>query len=593
MQHATPAAPAVRETLERLLASQTFGRSERARKLLRYLVEREQAGEADRLKGFSIAMDVFGKDGDFDPSTDAVVRVQAGRLRELLQHYFANEGIAEPVRIAIPRGGYVPAYELNAIRLPDVAEAVPKLKLDGAVAADRPNDAGTGMPDAVLPASATPSPAPSVVRHLRFFWMAIALVIAMLGVLILRQGSNALLTGGDIPATLETAGATSSVAPSAMADALPLVYIDVKANSADASRVAASLRAGLSGFDTIDFIGRDTVNRPDPANDATSFVFDILPGPNAGDITIELQSMASGRVLLSRNLTPADSAPAAVEDRIADMLSSALPASGTIYNYIEQTGVPNGLTQCLLLNDKYYLDQNARTHDAAYRCLESLADGGTKSSLVYSELASLHLEAVSDHYAYPPDATIEKAVELAHRGVQMGPTSPYAHRSYGYVSSRLGNTDEAIRWMRKAYELNPYDLGMAAAYGYGLIFAGRYAEGTPILAHAAETFSGHSTWWDYGLFVGEFMLGDMDKAVAASMALRTTAAKSHYLAARLIGAKAAGQDNLVTTLLNELNTRFPKFAADPRATFVERKYPADLTDRLIQALRAAGLGNAS
>ncbi|RWB00977.1 MAG: hypothetical protein EOQ39_21600 [Mesorhizobium sp.] len=586
MQHATPAAPAVRETLERLLASQTFGRSERARKLLRYLVEREQAGEADRLKGFSIAMDVFGKDGDFDPSTDAVVRVQAGRLRELLQHYFANEGIAEPVRIAIPRGGYVPAYELNAIRLPDIAESVPELRLDGAASTDRSNEAGTGMLEAMSLASVPSSPAPSVARHLRFFWMAIALVIAMLGVLILRQGSTALLAGGDISATPEIAGATASITASARADALPQVYIGLKADGPDASRVAASLRAGLSGFDTIDFIGRDTVG--DPADDATSFIFDVLSGPDAGDITIELQSMASGRVLLSRNLTPADSAPAAVEDRIADMLSSALPASGTIYNYVEQTGTPNGLTQCLLLNGKYYLDQNARTHEAAYRCLEKLANGGTKSSLVYSELASLHLEAVSDHYAYPPNATIETAVEFAHRGVQMGPTSPYAHRSYGYVSSRLGNTDEAIRWMRKAYELNPYDLGMAAAYGYGLIFAGRYAEGTPILDHAVETFSGHPTWWDYGLFVGEFMLGDMNKAVAASMALRTTATKSHYLAARLIGAKAAGQDHLVSTLLKQLTTEFPKFAADPRATFVERKYPADLTDRLVQALRAAG-----
>ncbi|RWP90501.1 MAG: hypothetical protein EOR11_07585 [Mesorhizobium sp.] len=591
MQHATPAAPAVRETLERLLASQTFGRSERARKLLRYLVEREQAGEADRLKGFSIAMDVFGKDGDFDPSTDAVVRVQAGRLRELLQHYFANEGIAEPVRIAIPRGGYVPAYELNAIRLPDIAESVPELRQDGAVSTDRSNEAGTGMLEAMSLASVPSSPAPSVARHLRFFWMAIALVIAMLGVLILRQGSTALLAGGDISATPEIAGATASITASARADALPQVYIGLKADGPDASRVAASLRAGLSGFDTIDFIGRDTVG--DPADDATSFIFDVLSGPDAGDITIELQSMASGRVLLSRNLTPADSAPAAVEDRIADMLSSALPASGTIYNYIEQTGTPNGLTQCLLLNGKYYLDQNARTHEAAYRCLEKLANGGTKSSLVYSELASLHLEAVSDHYAYPPNATIETAVEFAHRGVQMGPTSPYAHRSYGYVSSRLGNTDEAIRWMRKAYELNPYDLGMAAAYGYGLIFAGRYAEGTPILDHAAETFSGHPTWWDYGLFVGELMLGDMNKAVAASMALRTTATKSHYLAARLIGAKAAGQDHLVSTLLKQLTTEFPKFAADPRATFVERKYPADLTDRLVQALRAAGLGSPS
>ncbi|TGR30567.1 MULTISPECIES: hypothetical protein [unclassified Mesorhizobium] len=588
MQHATPAAPAVRETLERLLASETFGRSERARKLLRYLVEREQAGEADRLKGFSIAMDVFGKDGDFDPSTDAVVRVQAGRLRELLQQYFANEGVAEPFRIAIPRGSYVPAYELNAIRLPEPAK--PAEQIEAVAAPSEPPGDAIAAAALLAPAAA---PEPSVARHLRFFWMAIAVVIAMLGVLILRQGSGALLAGSDLATTLETAGLTGSIAPSAASEALPLVYIAVKASGTDASRVAATLRAGLSGFDTIDFIGRDTVNKTDPVASATSFIFDILPGPDTGDITIELQSVATGRVLLSRNLTAADSAPTTVESRIAGILTSALPASGMIYSYLEQSGIQTALTQCLTLNDKYYLDQNARTHEAAYRCLETLAENGAKSPLVYSEIASLHLEAVNDHYAYPPDATIEKAMTFAHRAVQMGPTSPYAHRSYGYINSRLGNADEALRWMRKAYDLNPYDLAMAAAYGYGLIFAGRYAEGTPILAQAVDASSGHPTWWDFGLFAGELMLGDTNKAAIASSSLRTTATKSHYLAARLIGAKIAGQDNLARKLVDELTAKFPKFAADPRATFIDRKYPPDLTERLVGALRAAGLGNAS
>ncbi|ESZ41686.1 MULTISPECIES: hypothetical protein [unclassified Mesorhizobium] len=589
MQHATPAAPAVRETLERLLASETFGRSERARKLLRYLVEREQAGEADRLKGFSIAMDVFGKDGDFDSSTDAVVRVQAGRLRELLQHYFANEGIAEPVRIAIPRGGYVPSYELNAIRLP-----VGQEPLAAAVAALPGSPDQTAL-DAV-PAGATAAgvtePGPSLARHLQFFWVAMTLVILMLGVLILRQGSGALLASSDPTSVVETAGVTSSIASPSM-EALPLVYIAVKATGPEAGRVAASLRAGLAGFDTIDFIGRDADSKRDPSTDPTSFVFDVLPGPMAGDVTLELQSVATGRVLLSRSLTAADSAPGTVEDRIAAILSSTIPASGPLYSYIEQNGIQTGLTSCLILNDRYYLDQSTRTHEAAYRCLDKLAGQGAKSSLVYSELASLTLEAATDHYAYPPGATVEQAMSFAHRAIQMGPTSPYAHRAYGYLNSRLGNTEESIRWMRKAYELNPYDLGMAAAYGYGLIFAGKYAEGTPILTHAVETFSGHPTWWDFGLFAGQFMLGDMNKAAIASESLRTTAMKSHYLAARLIGAKAAGREQLAAKLLDELTTKFPKFAADPRAAFAERKYPADLTDRLVEALRAAGLDNAS
>ncbi|TIS72458.1 MAG: hypothetical protein E5W94_30860, partial [Mesorhizobium sp.] len=343
----------------------------------------------------------------------------------------------------------------------------------------------------------------------------------------------------------------------------------------------------------VNFIGRDADGPPDPVTDAISFVFDVLPGPTAGDVTLELQSVATGRVLLSRNLTAADSTPSTVEDSVAGILSSAVPASGTIYNYIEQSGLQTGLTECLLLNDKYYLDQGAKTHEAAYRCLENLINRDAKSSLVYSELTTLHLEAATDHYAYPAGATIEQAMSLARRAVQMGPTSPYAHRAYGYLNSRLGNSEESIRWMHKAYELNPYDLSMAAAYAYGLIFAGRYREGTPILAHAAETSSAHPTWWDYGLFVGQFMAGDMNKAALASDALQATPTKSHYLAARLIGAKATGRNQLANELADEMTVKFPKFTADPRATFVERRYPADLIDRLVEALRAAGLGNAS
>ncbi|MDX8457615.1 tetratricopeptide repeat protein [Mesorhizobium humile] len=590
MEHAPPAAPAVRETLERLLASETFGRSERARRLLRYLVEREQAGEADRLKGVSIAMDVFGKDGDFDASTDAVVRVQAGRLRELLDQYFANEGIAEPVRIAIPRGGYVPSYELNAIRLPGNARSASDgtARPDVLAEAEHLDRPTLGEPAAPI---APATPAQSLTRQLRFFWAAMVLVIAMLGVLILRQG-DVFLGGGDTVATAETAGAAGTAAQPVF-DSLPLIYIATKADGAEAARVASSLRAGLAGFDTIDFIGRDADSTRDQSADPISFVFDIVPGPAAGDVTVELQSVATGRVLLSRNLTSAETAPGVVESNIASLLTSTVPASGAIYSYIDQSDIRTSQIGCLVLDDRYFLDMNAQTHEAAYRCLEKLAAEGTKSSLVYAELAALHGEAVTAHYSYPPEATLEKAMSLAHRAVQMGPMNPHAHRALGYLNSRLGNADEGIRLTRRAYELNPYDLGMAAAYGYGLIFAGKYDEGTPILSHAVEAFSGHPTWWDYGLFVGAFMQGDMKRAAIASESLRTTASKSHYLAARLIGARISGRDKLAGELANELTAEFPKFAADPRATFVDRKYPADLTDRLVQSLRAAGIGNPS
>ena len=43
-------------------------------------------------------------------------------------------------------------------------------------------------------------------------------------------------------------------------------------------------------------------------------------------------------------------------------------------------------------------------------------------------------------------------------------------------------------------------------------FAGDYREGASILQRAVDASSAHPTWWDYGLFLAEFMLGDMDKA---------------------------------------------------------------------------------
>lgn len=583
MQQCTPAAPAVRETLERLLASDTFKRSERARELLRYLVERQQAGEADKLKGFAIAVDVFGKDSDFDSSTDAVVRVQAGRLRDLLAQYFATEGASEPIRITIPRGSYVPAYETNTALIPPF----PPKPEGPATNAERITRA---RPIGKIRSS--PSPALSMVHHLRFLWASIALVAIMLVVLMIRQGS-ALSPNGTAVASEDNMVATSSITPSASLSALPTVYMDVKASGPEADRVAASLRAGLSGFDTIDFIGREVSDPPVSTAGETSFIFHILPEPTEGGITLELQNKSTGRVLLSRRLGPADMASSQVDASIADILTAAIPASGTIYNYIEQNSLQDGLTQCLLLDEKYYLDSNAETHGAAYRCLETLIAKGLKSPLAFSEIASLHLETATKNFPYPAQATTDEALALARRAIQMGSTSASVHRSLGYLNTRLGRREAAIHWMKKAYELNTYDLGMGAAYGYALIFAGNYAGGTPILAHAVESSSAHPTWWDFGLFAGKFMLGDMTDAKRASDALTTTQPKSHYLAARIVSAAAVGDQAQARVLSGLLASEFPKFTANPRKVFTERNYPADLTDRLVKALREAGIPNAS
>ena len=94
--------------LEKILASQVFAKSRRLQDLLRYTVERIKTGRADSLKEYLLAVEVFNRKPSFDPRFDSIVRVQASRLREKLEKYYATEGRTDDVLIAVPKGAYIP-----------------------------------------------------------------------------------------------------------------------------------------------------------------------------------------------------------------------------------------------------------------------------------------------------------------------------------------------------------------------------------------------------------------------------------------------------------------------------------------------------
>lgn len=88
-----------------------FAHTPKLQALLDYLVTATLDGAGDRLKGYSIAVDVFGRDSSFDSNTDSIVRVQVGRLRALLDEYYAGTGSRAPIQIALQKGGYRPTFE--------------------------------------------------------------------------------------------------------------------------------------------------------------------------------------------------------------------------------------------------------------------------------------------------------------------------------------------------------------------------------------------------------------------------------------------------------------------------------------------------
>jgi TolB-like protein len=112
----SPASEDVREALEQMLASPDFDGSARARKFLSYVVEEKLGGRQARLKAYSIATSVFGRDANFDPQLDSIVRTAAARLRQSIERYYLLSGHDDRVRISIPRGAYAPCFAVNEDR---------------------------------------------------------------------------------------------------------------------------------------------------------------------------------------------------------------------------------------------------------------------------------------------------------------------------------------------------------------------------------------------------------------------------------------------------------------------------------------------
>src|SRR5688572_778089 len=106
---------AVRSHLERVLHSPHFDGSTRSREFLRYVVEEVLAGRGVYLKQAAIAVDVFGRQPDFDAVIDPIVRVQAGRLRRSLERYYLLSGDVDSIRIELPKGRYAPVF----VEVPD------------------------------------------------------------------------------------------------------------------------------------------------------------------------------------------------------------------------------------------------------------------------------------------------------------------------------------------------------------------------------------------------------------------------------------------------------------------------------------------
>ncbi len=149
----------VRQALRQVLASETFTRSQQLSKLLRYLCDSLIAHGSDHIAEYTIGTEALGRPVDFDPTQDAVVRVEMHRLRRRLREYYQHEGAGDVVRIEIPPGRYAPvvtrtaddpepnvAFKEDEAAAPEVREDLIPLEATQPVTVPSPPSTGRRIP---------------------------------------------------------------------------------------------------------------------------------------------------------------------------------------------------------------------------------------------------------------------------------------------------------------------------------------------------------------------------------------------------------------------------------------------------------------
>jgi TolB-like protein len=94
------------EQVDRILSHPDFTRSRRLRRFLRFVVEQTAEGKGSELSEYYVGTSVYDRPSYYDPRTDPIVRVEAGRLRRKLAQYYAGPGAEDPLVIDLPKSSY-------------------------------------------------------------------------------------------------------------------------------------------------------------------------------------------------------------------------------------------------------------------------------------------------------------------------------------------------------------------------------------------------------------------------------------------------------------------------------------------------------
>lgn len=488
----------VRAQLKRILSSAEFNVPDRLRRFLLYIVNETLSGRSDRIKAYSVAVEVFGRDARLDIQSDPVVRIEAGRLRRALERYYYLRGSADPILIEIPKGGYVPSF---------------KRREDRAKSKE-------------FPRNREPLPWPSLGLFFRRWeqhsWLLVSVVCASLiaGVLLLRVEPP-------LPPVASKVGSTQPEGPSLIVK--PFVNLS-KTPEGDyyANGLGEELLMQLARFKELTVFGRETSGTH--SSDASAaevgqrfssrYVLEGGVRLSGGKLRVTSRLLDGETSAIvwsgSYDVDPQNNSIDDMQMTIASKVATAVAQPyGVIFSVPPRATRALGQNgseayQCTYRFYRYRAELDQAAHARTRECLEQITLRHTEYATGWAMLAYLYLDEdrfqLNRRLGSP--TPLERARAAAERAVRIEPENVRALQALMTVLYFSGEPAEALRIGSLALTLNPNDTELLGEFGSRIAQAGDWSRGAALLEEALARNPGHSDYYRGLLALAAYMQGD-------------------------------------------------------------------------------------
>ncbi|MBY5715393.1 adenylate cyclase [Rhizobium leguminosarum] len=567
-----PQADDISEQLERVVSSPEFPGVGRAAAFLRYVVSETLEGRGNRIKAYSIAIEVFGRDPGFTQD-DPVVRIEAGRLRRSLERYYLVAGQHDPVRIDIPKGGYVPTFAWSCPASVDIGD----------------EDAGETSPSKVRPGR---------------WWRARRVLLpgaaafAAVAISLYWIGTRSPAPSLERVASLSPDRPALVVAPFANLGEGPEAQLYT-------AGLAEELMTILPRFKEIKVFGRET-SKSLPADVGASEVraefgarYLLAGGVRMSGkrlrVTARLLDTSDGEILWSENYDNdlASGDLFAIQTDVARKVATAIAQPYGVMAQVDAASPPPddlGAYECTLRFYAYRSELSAEAHARVRDCLEAALARFPSYATAWAMLSIVYLD--EDRYKFNPtpgqDSAIQRALDAARRATQIDPTNTRGLQALMTALFFDRQLAESLRVGEQALATNPNDTELMGEFGTRLAIAGEWQRGASLLDQAIALNPGSGGFYHGTRALAAYMLRDNHTAVLEIRQANMQKFPLFHVVAAVIYAEA-GMMNDARWEGQVFVSMRPDFLPNIVTELAMRNMQPEDRDRLIEGLRKAGM----